>query len=287
MTPFQRRLLDWAEGVRPDLPWRHTRDPWAVLVSELMLQQTQVARVVPKYAVFLADFPDAASCAAADVGDVVRRWAGLGYNRRAVHLHRTATVVTEDLGGSMPDTLDGLLALPGIGPYTARAVLAFAYERDVGVVDTNAGRVLARAVAGRRLAPAEAQRLADATVPPDRGWAWNQAVLDLGATVCTKRSPRCDTCPVRDECAWRASQPQDPDPAIDSAAVSRPQSTFDGSDRQGRGRLVDALREGPVPVGRLAAVMGWPDEPDRADRVAATLVSDGLAVVDDDVFALP
>src|SRR5690606_13188890 len=151
----------------------------AVLVSELMLQQTQVSRVAPRYCAFLAQFPTPSACAAAPVGDVVRAWAGLGYNRRAVNLHRAAVVVAEEHGGRLPTTLDGLLALPVVGPYTARAVLAFAHEDDVGVVDTNAARVLARAVAGRPLGAAEVQEVADAAVPPGRGWAWNSALLDL------------------------------------------------------------------------------------------------------------
>src|SRR5690606_14991271 len=135
-------LLGWFSGVARDLPWRRTRDPWSVLVSELMLQQTQVARVLPRYSAFLARWPTPAMCAAASVGEVVEAWAGLGYNRRAVHLHRCAVVVVDEHGGRLPTDLPGLLALPGIGPYTARAVLAFAHEADeVGVVDTNAARV--------------------------------------------------------------------------------------------------------------------------------------------------
>lgn len=242
-----------------------------------MLQQTQVARVEPKYAEFLARFPTAADCAAAPVGEVITRWAGLGYNRRALNLHRCAREAVAIHGGTLPDDLDALLALPGIGPYTARAVLAFAYERDVGVLDTNAARVLAR-TAGRSLTLREAQARADALVPPGQGWAWNQGMLDLGAAVCTARAPRCETCPVRRSCSWaRAGRPE-PDPAVGSAGASGRQSRFEGSDRQGRGRLVDALRrDGLVPVAALAAEAGWPDDPARARRVAESLVGDGLA----------
>jgi A/G-specific adenine glycosylase len=275
-------LLDWFGYRQRDLPWRRTRDPWAVLVSELMLQQTQVARVVPKYEAFLERWPTPAACAAAPLGDVVTAWAGLGYNRRAVNLHRCAQQVVADHGGALPEDLGALLALPGIGPYTARAVLAFAFESDrVGVVDTNAARVLAR-WSGRTLKAKEAQELADGSVAPAAGWAWNQAMLDLGATVCTPRSPRCDGCPVAGWCAWRRAGRPDPDPAIGSAGVSTGQSRFDGSDRQGRGRLVDALRVGPVAGAELPSVMGWPDDPDRAARVAATVVADHLATVDAD-----
>jgi A/G-specific adenine glycosylase len=187
-------------------------------------------------------------------------------------------------GGELPGTLEELLALPGIGPYTARAVLVFAFEADLGLVDTNAGRFVARALAGRPVpGRADAQALADGAVPPGDSWRWGSAVFDLGALVCTKRAPRCDACPLRDAgCAWAAAGFPDPDPVVGSAGISGPQSRFDGSDRQGRGRLVDALRRGRVAAADLAAVMGWPDDPIRSERVAATLVADGLAVVDDE-----
>jgi A/G-specific adenine glycosylase len=270
-------FLEWFGERQRDLPWRHTRDPWAVLVSELMLQQTQVARVLPRYEEFLARWPTPTALARASAGDVVSAWAGLGYNRRAVNLHRCATAVVADHGGRLPAALRELLALPGVGPYTARAVQAFALERDVGVVDTNAARVLAR-WAGRSLRPTEVQTAADAAVPAGKGWAWNQAMLDLGATVCGSRSPHCHACPVSTWCAWHEAGHRAPDPAVGSAGVSGGQSRFEGSDRQGRGRLVDALRRRPVSPGDLASVMGWPDAPDRAARVAATVIADGLAV---------
>lgn len=269
--------MRWAEVSGRDLPWRRTRDPWSVLVSELMLQQTQVARVVTRWHGFLGRFPDPDTCAAAPAGDVVRAWQGLGYNRRALNLHRCASTVVERHGGRLPDDLDALLALPGIGPYTARAVLVFAFERDLGLVDTTAGRFLARAGAGRPLAARAAQELADSLVPQGKGWSWGQAVFDLGALVCTKREPACAMCPVRSWCSWAQSGWTAPDPIAGSAGISAPQSTFAGSDRQGRGRLVDALRHGPVVAGELAAVMGWPAEEPRAERVAATLIADGLA----------
>jgi A/G-specific adenine glycosylase len=281
------QLLAWGEEVRRDLPWRRTRDPWAVLVSELMLQQTQVSRVEPRYTAFLEQFPTPQACAAAPVGEVLRSWEGLGYNRRALNLHRAAVEITETHGGRLPDDLDALMALPGIGPYTARAVLAFAFERDHGVLDTNAARFLSRAVAARRLAPREAQDLADELVPLGRGWDWNQAVLDLGATVCVKRSPRCEICPLADACAWAGAGWPDPDPADGSAGSSGRQSAFAGSDRQGRGRLVQALRTGPIEVVRLADAAGWPDDPERARRVAEGLVSEGLAEIVDGQLALP
>jgi A/G-specific adenine glycosylase len=277
-------LLSWWEGAgRHDLPWRATRDPWSVLVSELMLQQTQVPRVVARWQPFLDRFPTPAACAAAPVGDVVRAWAGLGYNRRAVNLHRAATTVVADHGGAVPADLDALLALPGIGPYTARAVLVFAHEADVGLVDTNAGRFVARALAGRRLSRREAQEAADAAVPPGDGWRWGQAVFDLGAELCTRRAPRCQRCPLaREGCAWAAAGWPPPDPVEGSAGIAGAQGRFDGSDRQGRGRLVDALRQEPVPRPGIAAAAGWPDDPGRAARVARSLVADGIAVEEPD-----
>jgi A/G-specific adenine glycosylase len=280
-------LLSWGEGVRRHLPWRGTRDPWAILVAELMLQQTQVARVIPRYEAFLERFPDPTACAGAAPGEVLRAWEGLGYNRRALNLHRAATQVRDDHAGVLPADLDALLALPGVGPYTARAVLAFAFEQDHGVVDTNAARFLARAVAGRRLGTQEAQRLADEQVPGGDGWAWNQAVLDLGATVCLKRVPRCDGCPIRTTCTWFLEGRPEPDPALGSAGTSGSQSTFEGSDRQGRGRLVQALRTGPIELHRVADVVGWTEDPDRVRRVADGLVRDGLAEYVDGQLALP
>ncbi|HVN50760.1 MAG TPA: A/G-specific adenine glycosylase [Acidimicrobiales bacterium] len=271
-------LLEWGAASRRDLPWRRTRDPWLVLVSELMLQQTQVARVVPLFERFALRFPTPAVCAVAEVGDVVRSWAGLGYNRRAVNLHRAAVAIVACHAGSLPDDLDALLALPGVGPYTARAVLAFAFERDVGVVDTNAARVLAR-TNGRALDRREVQTLADGAVPTGRGWEWNQAVLDLGATVCTSRSPGCPRCPLSATCGWQRAGCPTPDPARGSAGTSRGQSRFEGSDRQGRGRLVAALRrDGRLAPERLASEAGWPDDPVRTATAVASLVRDGLAL---------
>jgi A/G-specific adenine glycosylase len=227
--------------------------------------------VIPKYEAFLARFPTVASCAAAPASEVIRLWAGLGYNRRAVNLHRAAVAMRD----RVPDTLEELLALPGIGPYTARAVLAFAFERDVAILDVNVVRSLAR-LHGRVVSQAEA----DALVPPGEGWAWNQCLLDLGATLCTARTPKCDVCPVASDCAWRARGDEDP-------FVANRQSTFEGSDRQGRGRLVDALRLGPVACSDVPVACGWPDDPDRARRIVSSLVADGLAVETAGGLSLP
>lgn len=279
-------VLAWGEGQRRDLPWRRTRDPWAILVSELMLQQTQVARVIPRYEAFLSRFPHVRATASAGVADVVRQWEGLGYNRRAVRLHATACRVVDVHGGRFPSTLPELLALPGVGPYTARAVLAFAFEADAAVVDTNVARVLARLI-GRPLQPKEVQTAADRLAPPGRSWAWNQAMLDVGALVCRARSCDCASCPLAAVCAWHVSGHPPPDPAVGSAGVSGGQSAFAGSDRQGRGRLVAVLRRGSVPLAEVAAAAGWPSDPERAHRVAGTLVADGLAVIDGPVLRLP
>jgi A/G-specific adenine glycosylase len=280
LTPTQRRLLTWAQAHGRDLPWRHTRDPWAVLVSEVMLQQTQVSRVIPVWHAFLDRFPTPRRCAEAGQAAVVTAWHGMGYNRRAVNLHRCAAAIVEHHGGAVPDTLDELLALPGIGAYTARAVLAFAFEQPVGIVDVNVARVHAR-LRGQALSARELQRAADDATPRAQPWSWNQAMLDLGATVCTKRAPDCTRCPLTEECGWRAI-------GADPAPLGSRQSRFEGSDRQGRGRLVAALRNGAVSCepSELAATMGWPDDPERCLRVALTVVADGLAQWNDQCGSL-
>jgi A/G-specific adenine glycosylase len=273
LRALRRELLAAAGPVWRDLPWRGTRDPWLVLVSEVMLQQTQATRVVGPYRRFTTRFPTARSCAAAGPAAVVREWAGLGYNVRAVRLHRAAVEITQRHGGRVPDDLAALRSLPGVGPYTARAVLAFAFERPVGAVDTNVARLVARAVAGRGLVPGETQALADRLVPHDAAWRFNQALFDLGAAFCRAR-PACAACPLRRRCRWASAGSPDPDPG---AARRRRQDRFAGSDREGRGRLVDALRNGPLAAGAVGSSAGWPDDPDRAARVAASLVDDGIA----------
>ena len=278
---FTADVLAWGVPRLRDLPWRRTRDPWAVLVSEVMLQQTQVARVIPRWHAFLDRFPTAEACATAALGDVLREWQGLGYPRRARNLHATAQRVTE-LGG-FPRDLDGLLALPGIGPYTARALLAFAFEIDAAVVDTNIARVYAR-VAGERLTPKRVQALADGACPSGDAWVWNQSLMDLGAVLCRPSSPRCDECPVAGRCAWRGSEAQD-DPAVGSSGVSTRQARFDGSDRQARGRLMKALADGPVDRRRVAEVMQR--APTTADRLVDALAAEGLCRIDGGTVSLP
>ncbi len=280
---FVAAVQSWWVSTDRDVPWREIRDPWPILVSEVMAQQTQVARVIPKWERFIRTFATPADAAVATVGELVALWDGLGYNRRAVMLHRCAQEIVERHAGDVPADLDALMALSGIGPYTARAVLAFAFERDVAVVDTNVGRVLAR-IDGRTFTVSDAQLRANELVPGGSGWAWNQALLDFGALVCTKRRPVCATCPAQAVCAWAGANE---DPSIGSAAVSAGQSRFEGSDRQGRGRLVSALRQGPIERLDAARFMGWIDDPQRAERVIESLRADGLLEVHGSQLRLP
>ncbi len=281
MSTFTGEVLAWGVPRLRDLPWRETRDPWAVLVSEVMLQQTQVARVIPRWHAFLKRFPTPTACAAAPLGDVLREWQGLGYPRRARNLHATAQRVTE-LGG-FPHDLDGLLALPGIGPYTARALMAFAFGLDAAVVDTNIARVYARQ-AGERLTPNQVQRLADDALPHGDAWVWNQCLMDLGAVLCRPRSPRCGECPVADRCAWRGD-PDRADPAVGSSGVSTKQARFEGSDRQARGRLMRALGDGPVGRDEVAAIMQR--DTVASDRLVDALLREGLCALDGERLRLP
>lgn len=278
---FTAAVLGWGVSRLRDLPWRRTRDPWAVLVSEVMLQQTQVARVIPRWLAFLERFPTPDACAAAPLGDVLREWQGLGYPRRARNLHGTARRVSE-LGG-FPRDLTGLLALPGVGPYTARAVQAFAFEIDAAVVDTNIARLYAR-VAGTRLTSKQVQAMADEACPSGDAWIWNQCLMDLGAVLCRPSKPGCDSCPVRLLCSWQGGTVV-PDPAVGSSRVSGRQAPFDGSDRQARGRLLKALGAGPVPRGEVAAIMQRDEV--TASRLVGDLVAEGLCRSDRSMIELP
>jgi len=266
-------VLAWGVPRLRDLPWRQTRDPWSILVAEVMLQQTQARRVIPKWETFLARHPTAAVCASASLGDVLCDWHGLGYPRRARNLHDAAVVMVERHGGRVPDDLPALLALPGVGPYTARAVLAFAFERDVAVVDTNIARVLAR-TAGRRLTGRSVQAAADALVPHGDGWVWNQVLMDLGATVC-RPTPRCEECPVVRSCCWHRAGHASPDPADGSAGVSTTQAPYAGSDRQARGTVLRMLLDGARPAEQFPA------------PIVAGLVADRLVVRSGDTIRLP
>jgi A/G-specific adenine glycosylase len=269
-------VLAWGLPRLRDLPWRNTRDPWAILVSEVMLQQTQASRVVPKWLAFLDAYPTPAACAVAPLGDVLRLWQGLGYPRRAGNLHAAAKELAA--AKAFPRSLAELLALPGVGQYTARAILAFAFEAEAAVVDTNIARIFARA-AGRGLTAGEVQAAADSALPPDSTWAWNQCLMDLGATLC-RPVPLCGECPLRSACAWRGSGP---DPAVGSAGVSRGQAPFEGSERQARGRLMKALTSGAVRHDGISAVMCHP----AAERLVDDLVAEGLVGRDGRYLRLP
>jgi A/G-specific adenine glycosylase len=277
-------LLDWYGARARDLPWRRTRDPYRILVSEIMLQQTQASRAAVAFAEFTSRFPTVRTLAGASVAEVLTAWRGLGYNRRAVGLHKAARSIVEEHAGVVPQNLTALRALPGVGDYTARAVLAFAYGQDVGPVDTNVARVLSRAVAGRALNRREAQSLADALVPEGQGHAWSSALMDLGARHCTARRPACDSCPVLRTCAWQRSGGEDPAGA--TAVRARSPSPFAGSDRYHRGRLVDALRAGPVAAADLATAARVTDRV-KAAALAQRLVADGLAEWDAGSLRLP
>jgi A/G-specific adenine glycosylase len=205
-TRFQRRLLAWYRRHGRDLPWRRTREPYRILVSEIMLQQTQVERVLPKYHQFLDRYPTMAALAAARIGEIRRLWYPLGYNIRPVRLHAIARETMARYGGRLPDSAETLRQLPGVGRYTAGAILAFAHGRDVAVLDTNVRRVLGRVFLGpRRLRRLRGEKalwdLAEALVPQGRGYDFNQALMDFGATWCTPRRPRCAACPMRAFCA--------------------------------------------------------------------------------------
>jgi A/G-specific adenine glycosylase len=242
----RERVLAWFAEAGRDLPWRATRDPYRVLVAEVLAQQTQAARAAAAWPRFLERFPDVAALAAAAPAEVLRAWQGLGYNRRALALHRTAKAVQER--GGWPGTVEELAALPGIGPYTARAVACFALERRVAPVDTNVARVLARALTGAdpaQLTPAARQRLADQAMPEGQPWAWSSALMDVGALHCRPR-PRCDGCPLELSCRWRALGPAAPPPR------PRTQAPFATSDRRWRGAVVRALADAPDGLDRAA-----------------------------------
>jgi A/G-specific adenine glycosylase len=253
ISETRERVLAWFAEAGRDLPWRATRDPYRVLVAEVLAQQTQAARAAEAWPRFLERFPDVRALAAAAPAEVLRAWQGLGYNRRALALRRTARAVEER--GGWPATVGELAALPGVGPYTARAVACFALGLPVAPVDTNVARVLARSLTGAdpsQLTPAARQRLADQAMPPPadgpadpttpdpsgRAWAWSSALMDIGALHCRPR-PRCDGCPLETTCRWRAPGPAAPPPR------PRSQAPFASSDRRWRGAVVRTLAAAP------------------------------------------
>jgi A/G-specific adenine glycosylase len=280
-------LLQWYDEHARDLPWRRPEaSPWSVLVSELMLQQTPVARVLPVHEAWLARWPRPAALAVEPVGEAIRAWGRLGYPRRAVRLHAAARAITDEHDGEVPDSYDALRALPGIGEYTASAVLAFAFRRRVAVLDTNVRRVLARAAEGVERPPASVtvaeRRRAEALLPDDASTAatFSVSLMELGALVCTAASPRCEDCPIRTVCAWESAGR----PAYDGPP--RRGQAWNGTDRQCRGRLMAVARETSGTVSTRSMDRAWP-VPDQRDRCLASLLADGLLVETGAGYALP
>jgi A/G-specific adenine glycosylase len=288
LSLVHKEVLAWYADHRRDLPWRRPGiDAWAVLVSEVMLQQTPVVRVLPAYDAWMTRWPTPGALADDSPGEAVRMWGRLGYPRRALRLHAAAVAIEAEHDGGLPTTYDGLRALPGVGDYTANAILAFAYRMRVVVLDTNVRRVLARLFRGVEL-PADAvnaaeRRLGDDVLPddPETAATWSVAVMELGALVCQARTPRCTACPAADRCAWLEAG----FPAYDGPP--RKVQTYAGTDRQVRGRILAVLRESeePVPVHQLTDV--WDDAVQR-DRALSSLLEDGLVVERrDGLLALP
>jgi A/G-specific adenine glycosylase len=267
-------LLAWFDVHERPLPWRSST-PWGVLVSEFMLQQTPVDRVLPRWHEWLERWPRPADLAASPLADVLRAWGRLGYPRRAKRLHEAARLIVQDHGGEVPADLESLLALPGVGDYTAAAVMAFAYGRRSIVMDTHVRRVIARTLDGRasalpHITAGERARAADLWPSEDaRSARWSAAVMEFGALVCTARRPACEACPVLVTCAWTALG----QPVIDGSVRRQPE--YVGSDRQARGHVLGLLRESTATLTRKAIQSGWSD-PAQAARALDSLVADGL-----------
>ncbi len=299
----QSAMLAWFDAERIELPWRQRRTPYAVLVSEFMLQQTQRERVVPKYRAFMLRFPDLPALAAASTADVIREWAGLGYNSRALRLHQLARRVVAD-GGEIPAEMDCLRELPGVGDYTARAVLCFGFDQPIACVDTNIRRVLRRVLVGSpgpmgaRTTPAADLVLAERALVRKRAADWNAALMDLGALICRARMPMCDRCPVSVWCAARPVFTAGDDEAPRKVAEPRQpysvggiragaKAPFAASDRFLRGRIVDVLRALPddtalalTELARLATGMALPPQTERVQLLVERLEREGLVVAE-------
>lgn len=286
-SPYLEPILAWYSAHARDLPWRAPgATPWSVLVSEIMLQQTPVSRVLPAHEAWLARWPSPVALAADPPGEAVRQWGRLGYPRRALRLHETATIVTRRHNGQIPEAIDDLLALPGIGKYTAAAVATFAFGRRHPVLDTNVRRVLARLTESRQHpgpTPTTAEyKLAEALLPADPSTAarWSVAVMELGALTCTATAPRCKDCPVATDCGWLAA-------GRPKADTKRPAQRYEGTDRQCRGRLLALLRDSKDPIPQASFDVAWPDNSQRA-RALDGLVADGLVdPLPDGRYALP
>ena len=274
---LHQRILDWYSHEARDLPWREPgTSPWGILVSEVMLQQTPVVRVEPAWRLWMSEWPSPAALAASAPGDAVHAWGRLGYPRRALRLHGAAVAMVESHGGQVPDDYAELLALPGVGTYTAAAVSVFAFGRRAAVVDTNVRRVFARMVDGvgqaaPSLTGAELD-LATTLLPESAAVSrtWSAAVMEVGALVCSARTPRCPECPVQDLCAWQsAGRPVYEGPA-------RRSQSWNGTDRQCRGAILAVLRESRRPVTARAVDSAWPTGDAQRDRCLDSLVADGL-----------
>jgi A/G-specific adenine glycosylase len=274
MTDIVPHLLDWYEREQRDLPWRQPGvTPWQILVSEFMLQQTPVARVEPIWRDWVARWPTPSATAAASAADVLRAWGKLGYPRRAKRLHECATAIATEHADVVPDDVETLLSLPGIGAYTARAVACFAYGKRVPVVDTNVRRVVARVVHGRADAATSASPRdlddVEAMLPNDADAPrFSVALMELGATVCTTRAPRCGLCPLS-ACTWRSL-------GYPPGAAERRVQKYAGTDRQVRGRLLDVLRGNDSPVTRSQLDVAWLTDTAQRDRALDSLLVDGL-----------
>ena len=264
-------ILAWYDARGRVLPFRGHGDPYAILVSEVMAQQTQISRVSAQWSAFLAAFPTVGRLASAPTADVLRAWRGLGYNRRAVNLQRAARIIVSEHGGRVPNEVAVLQRLPGIGPYTARAVAALAFGQAVGPVDTNVRRVLGR-LTGSDASAADLQRIADTIVPADRPADWTHALMDLGATVCRSAAPRCDECPASPSCrslASRSGRPRGPRPGT-------PGPAFASTNRWLRGRILDRLRDVPGAAwGTVSGPVGSHDE-DAVQGALSTMEAEGL-----------
>jgi A/G-specific adenine glycosylase len=277
MTDLHAPVLEWYAAHARDLPWRRPdASPWSVLVSEFMLQQTPVVRVLPVHREWLDRWPAPGDLAAEPTGEAVRAWGRLGYPRRALRLHAAAVAIVERYGGQVPESYDELVTLPGVGDYTAAAVASFAHGRRHVVLDTNVRRVLGRLLAGTELPPASVTRAerdaAESVLPSEESGAaptWSVAVMELGALVCQASAPRCGECPVAGRCAWYAAGR----PA--HSGTPRRAQAWEGTDRQCRGRLLAVLRESAGPVHRTRLDAVWPDAQQR-ERCLQTLIGDGL-----------
>jgi A/G-specific adenine glycosylase len=282
-------LLEWYERHARDLPWRAADStPWGVLVSEVMLQQTSVARVEPVWRAWLLQWPAPADLAAEQPATAIRAWGRLGYPGRALRLHATARAIVERHAGEVPPDVHALRALPGIGEYTAAAVAAFAFAQRHVVMDTNVRRVLARAIRGQALAAASTsaaeRRVGESMLPADGPTAarWSVAAMELGALVCTARAPRCGSCPIAGSCAWRLAGFPPPD------RPARRSQRWLGTDRQARGALMAVLRDEPSAVPRTGLAAAWPQDRTQRERALDGLVADGLVEpLDGDRFRLP